>query len=64
MEKILKKFHQFLTSKIDFEIMILALLDEPSLVDGFKKKSPLSMLILDQKSCFLGTTIFEIPHPN
>ena len=22
------------------------------------------MLILSQKSCFLGPTIFEIPHPN
>ena len=25
---------------------------------------PLSMLILDQKSCFLGPTMFEIPQPN
>jgi hypothetical protein len=27
-------------------------------------KFPLSMLILGQKSCFLGPTIFEIPQPN
>ena len=28
------------------------------------KKDPLSMLILGQKSCFLGPTIFKIPQPN
>ena len=28
------------------------------------KKNPLSMLILDQISCFLGPTIFKIPQPN
>ena len=28
------------------------------------KKNPLSMLILGQKSCFLGPTIFKIPQPN
>ena len=27
-------------------------------------KFPLSMLILGQKACFLGPTIFEIPQPN
>ena len=28
------------------------------------KNIPLSMLILGQKSCFLGPTIFKIPQPN
>jgi hypothetical protein len=27
-------------------------------------KFPFSMLILGQKACFLGPTIFEIPRPN
>jgi hypothetical protein len=27
-------------------------------------KFPFSMLILGQKCCFLGPTIFEIPQPN
>ena len=30
----------------------------------FFEKNPLSMLILGQKSCFLGPTIFKIPQPN
>ena len=30
----------------------------------FLKKFPLSMLILGQKSCILGPTIFKIPQPN
>ena len=30
----------------------------------FLKKFPLSMLIFGQKSCFLGSTIFEIPQLN
>ena len=41
-----------MTSKIDFERMILALFDE-------LQKNPLSMFILGQKSC-----IFEMPQPN
>ena len=28
------------------------------------KQFPLSMLILGQKSCILGPTIFKIPQPN
>ena len=35
--------------------------DEPSFINEFLL---LSMLILGQKSCFLGPTIFEIPQPN
>ena len=27
----------------------------------YEKNNPMSMLILGQKSCFLGPTIFEIP---
>jgi len=46
--------------KIDFESAILALFD--SLMDI--KKNPLSMLILGQKSCSLGPTVFKIPQPN
>ena len=47
-----KKICRFLTSKIDFESMFLALFNE------FYDFFPLSMLILGQKSCFLGPTIF------
>ena len=47
-----------MTSKIEFDSMILALF-----VNTFKK-NPLSLLILGQKSCFLGPTIFKIPQPN
>ena len=37
------------------------------IISGSKQlvsKFPLSMLILGQKACFLGPTIFEIPQPN
>ena len=30
----------------------------------FSKKNPLSVLILGQKSCILGPTIFKTPQPN
>jgi hypothetical protein len=43
--------------------MILALFDQPSFIGGIKK-NPLIVLILDQTSCVLGPTIFEIPQPN
>ena len=48
--KVVQKFWHFLTNR-------------KSSTDFFKK-NPLSMLILGQKSCFLGPTIFEIPQPN
>ena len=35
-----------------------------SSTDFFLKIFPLSVLILGQKSCFLGPTIFKIPQPN
>ena len=50
----LKKFHRFLTKKIDFESTISALFDEPII----------HCRILGQKSCILGPTIFKIPQPN
>ena len=61
------KFVWFLTLKIDFEVenllyfevTILAFFDNWSL-----KIFPLSLLILGQKSCFLGPNIFKIPQPN
>ena len=37
--------------------------DELSLINRIKT-DPLSMLVIGQKSCFLGSTIFEIPQPN
>ena len=61
----LKKFDQFLTSKIDFESTILALFEKLSLLVGFFQRFFLGgMLILGQKACFKGPTIFEIPQPN
>ena len=54
-----------MTSKIDFESTILALFDKLSLLVWFFKGFFLGgMLILGQKACFLGPTIFEIPRPN
>ena len=61
----MKKNRCYLTSKIDFERTILALFDEPSFIDGFFFDFfPPSLLNLDQKPCFLGPTIFEVPQPN
>ena len=51
-KKNLKKFDRFLTSKIDCN----------SSKD--LRRNPLSMLILGQKACFLGPTLFEIPQSN
>ena len=53
-----QRFLQSLTSKIDFESLILALFDELYFNDRFVIFYPLSMLILGQKSCFLEPTIF------
>ena len=59
-------FNKMKALKIDFESTILALFDQPNRNPSthFRKKFPLNMLILGQKSCFLEPTIFKIPQPN
>ena len=52
------KFHRFLTQKIDFESTIWHFLTNHNSLQDCFKKNPLSMLILGQKSCILGPTIF------
>ena len=51
--------HWKLTLKVQFWLFLMNRNSSTDL-----KKNPLSMLILGQKSCFLGPTIFEIPQPN
>ena len=48
----------------DNQILVLQLLCIISCSNWSVSKFPLSMLILGQKACFLGPTIFEIPKPN
>ena len=52
-------WHWKLTLKVRFWHFLM---NHNSLTDF--KKNPLSMLILGQKSCFLGPTIFKIQQPN
>ena len=54
--KLIDFWNQKLTLKVQFWHFLM---NRNSL-----KKNPLSMLILGQKPCFLGPTIFEIPRPN
>ena len=52
-------WHHKLTLKVQFWHFLM---NHNSLTDS--KKFPVSMLILGQKSCFLGPTIFKIPQLN
>jgi hypothetical protein len=56
--------HYFLASIFEplYFLKSFPIFDELSFIDGISYLYfPLSMLILGQKSCFLGPTIFEIP---
>ena len=53
-------WHPKLTLKVRFWHFLMNLIHRRI----FWKMFPLNMLILDQKSCFLGPTIFKIPQPN
>ena len=57
-------FQIFHMENWDIQPVVLQLL---KIISGSKQlvsKFPLSMLILGQKACFLGPTIFEVPQPN
>jgi hypothetical protein len=53
-------WHRKLTLKVGFRHF----LTNHNLSQDCLKKFPLSMVILRQKSCILGPTIFKIPQPN